>query len=152
MANENEKNTKKALSELENLFLLDLIPESADEANKILSEAGIDTTNLKAEGREIFRNMLLEFDDDWRNISESALENEASDILGREIYANLSRETLLEKIKSVTQALTSKGLIASLPAGVLHRNLEKESVKDLASLLRQIQYVAEQAGVEVGDQ
>ena len=59
MANENEKNTNKALSELENLFLLDLIPESADEANKILREAGIDTTNLKVEGREIFRQLNL---------------------------------------------------------------------------------------------
>jgi hypothetical protein len=151
MANENEKNTKKALSELENLFLLDLIPESTEEAHEILRTAGVETTNLKEEGREIFRNILLEFEDDWRNISDSTLEDEASNILNREIYANLSRETLLERIQSITQALSAKGLSSSLPAGILHRNLEKDTNQDLASLLRQVQFIAEQAGIDLGD-
>ena len=37
---------------------------------------------------------------------------------------------LLEKLRVLTQALTSRGLSTTLPAGVLHRNLENETDQD----------------------
>ena len=149
MKDKNEENTAKAISEIENLFLLDLLPETHEEAQEILISARIDTTELKIKGREILRNMLVEFDDDWRNISEETLEREASGIFKRKIQDNLSRETLLERIKELTEALTSGGVSTPLPASVLHRNLEKETDQDLSSLLRQLQYIAEEAGIEL---
>lgn len=152
MKDKNKLNTEKAISEIENIFLFDLLPETPEEAREILENAGIDTTELKKEGRKIFRNMLVEFNDDWRNVPNEALEREASGIFMRRVQANLSRETLLERIKELTEALTAKGLSTPLPAGVLHRNLEKETAQDLASLLRQIQYIAEEAGIELREE
>ena len=58
------KNTEKAIDELEKLFLLDLLPETTEEAQGILKNAGIDTAELKEKGQEILQNILAEFEDD----------------------------------------------------------------------------------------
>jgi len=147
-----DKNTEKSINELEKLFLLDLLPETIEEAQEILADAEIDTTELKEKGREIFRNILAEFDDDWRNISKEVLKSETSEILKRQFRTDLSRESLLDKIRGATQALTARGLSTTLSAGVAHRNLDKVSDLDLAYLLRQLEYIAEQAGIDLGEE
>lgn len=151
MTNNNKENIEKSIHELEKLFLLDLIPETQEEAQEILLKAEIDTKELKEKGRKIYRDILAEFNDDWRNISEETLESEKSEVLTRKIPTDLSRETLISKILEVTKALAAKGLGAQISTGIAHRNLEKETGQDLASLLRQMEHIAEQAGIKLGE-
>lgn len=145
------KNIEKSTAELEKLFLLDLIPETQEEAQKILSNAEINTKKVKEKGQQIIRNMLIEFDDDWRNTSDESLQSETSEILKIKLHTDLSRETLLDKILKTTHALTAKGFGSQLSPGVAHRNLEKETDQDLAGLLRQLEHIAEQAGIDLGE-
>ena len=151
MTNKKKSNIEKSISELEKLFLHDLIPETLEEAHEILNEAEFNTMEFKENARNIFRNMLTEFDDDWRNTSEETLNSKAKEILKRDARTDLPRETLLDKIKEITQLLDTKGLTYQLSAGVVHRNLEKEVNEDLASLLRQLEHIAEQAGIDLGE-
>ena len=111
MTNKRKNNIEKAIDELENLFLLDLLPETLEEAQEILREAKIDTTELKEKGRDIFRKTLTQFDDDWRNIPEETLKSQTAEIHRRQIRLDLPRETLLEKIREAIQILSTKGLI-----------------------------------------
>ena len=151
MTNNNKENIEKSIQELEKLFLLDLIPETQEEAQEILLKAEIDTKELKEKGRKIYRDILAEFNDDWRNISEETLEREKSEVLKGKIPTDLSRETLISKILEATKALAAKGFGAQISTGIAHRNLEKETDQDLASLLRQMEHIAEQAGIKLGE-
>jgi len=150
MKNNQEGNTQKALTELENLFVYDLVPETAEEAQEILAKAGIDTSELKQKGREILRNILIEFDDDWRNITDESVKAEASKVLERKIFSSLSRDELLRRIKEVSKLLSTTAMREEAPAGVLHRNLGKVKDQDLASLLRQLEHLATEAGLDLG--
>ena len=94
MSNRESNNTEKALSELEKLFLLDLIPKSAEEAREILKETGINIIELKHKGREIYKNILTEFDDDWRNIPEVTMEVATKKLLSKEIATSLRGKAL----------------------------------------------------------
>lgn len=149
MTKTDKNNTERAIDELENLFLLDLIPESAEEAQELFENEKIDTTELKEKSRQIFRGLLSQFDDDWRNIPDEVLEAQKVSLLEKKVRKGLSRESLLKKIQELTEALTVKGLSSPLTAGVAHRNLERESTGDLASLLRQLEHVAEEAGIDL---
>ena len=88
MGNKSGENTQKAISELEKLFINDLIPDTAEEAREILAQANIDTTDIKQKGREIFRSILAEFDDDWRNIPDVEVNKESAQILKLKLLRN----------------------------------------------------------------
>lgn len=151
MAEISKNNTERAIDELENLFLLDLLPETAKEAQELFESEKIDTTELKEKSRQIFRGLLSQFDDDWRNVPDEVLEAQRTSLLEKKVQKGLSRELLLKKIREITQTLTVRGLSSPLTAGVAHRNLKRESTGDLASLLRQLEHIAEEAGIDLGE-
>lgn len=152
MGNKSGENTQKAISELEQLFINDLIPDTAEEARELLAQVNIDTTDIKQKGREILRNILAEFDDDWRNITDEEVNQEPAQILGQKLLELLSREELLSRIESLFGRLATTGGAKAVAGGVANRNLKKESKEDLASLLRQLEYLAEKMDIGTGEE
>lgn len=131
--------------------LFEAIPEleTDEEANQFLIENGYNPDDLRKKGERIVKSLM---EDNWRFVSEEMLESETSKILSRTIQVDLPRETLMKKIQEITQALTEKGVSSALATGFAHRNLDKESNKDLASLLRQVQHIADEAGIELREE
>jgi len=147
MGNKSGENTQKAISELEKLFINDLIPDTAEEARELLAQANIDTTDIKQRGREIFRSILAEFDDDWRNIPDEEVKQEPTHILKLKLLESLSREELISRIESIFEQLAAIGGAKAVAGGVANRNLINESKEDLASLLRQLEYLADKKDI-----
>lgn len=130
--------------------LFEDIPElqTEEEINEFLQTIGYSAEELKRKGQE-FAEKLLE--SNWRFVSEEIIENQREKLLTIDLQINNSRESIIKKIKETTQALSARGITAPLLPGVAHRNLEKETKQDLASLLRQIEHIAKEAGIDLGE-
>lgn len=148
MSKNNQNSDRIIANKFDMLFAS--IPElrTEEETDHFLNEMGFVPNELEEKGARIVAGLL---ENNWRFVPEETIERQRAKLFSKEIRTDLPRQTIIERIQNITQALAIKGLGSSLTAGVAHRNLERESTRDLASLLRQLEHVAEEEGIDLGD-
>ena len=131
---------------------LDMYPNTLEEAEEIIQEAGIDISEFEKKTISIFRNILSESPLDWRNVSDDIIDAEAAKLDEIPLKKNLSKEQLIMSINRITKILESTIQGRQLNFELAHRNLETQTDDDLAQLLRQIEYAASELGIDIEDQ
>lgn len=149
------KNTPQGDKDLNDIFAeylsLDMYPDTLEEAEEVIQEADIDLDEFEREAASIFREILSEFSDNWRNVSDDTIAAEAAKLDDVPLKINLSKEQLIANIKRFAEAISSAGLGRHPRFEVAHRNLETQTAGDLAQLLRQLEYAASELGIDGGN-
>jgi hypothetical protein len=113
------------------------------------SETSIDFEEFRLKSRRIFRNIVTEFPEDWRN-SISAEELARSEKLKQmPLRLDLSILELVAMINETIKKLSEKQKQALFSPSLAYRNLEKHEVKDLALILRDLQFFAIESDIDL---
>jgi hypothetical protein len=120
----------------ETLFDETLLPESREEAEEIILEAGIDPEKWDNEMNIMVQKLLRDSPLNWRNIAQEEIFNIVSDLENIPKRVNKTIQELWELIdKALEELYPSK---QNIP--VAYRNLEEVTKEDLASLLQELEY------------
>lgn len=140
----------KFVESLVELLDLGLIPESLGDAENILQHANIDISRFKNRANAVFRDILMELPDDWRNIAADGISSTLVELSKRPLLLQLSEAELKERIQNLIDHITNANVhIKKSTPGLAWRNLEKQSKEDLARLLRKFELIADEMGIEI---
>ncbi len=112
-------------------------PETPDEIDAVIREAGFDPDEMEARIRAATEQALARSPLNWRNRTSQELESER-DRVARAVRPG-DRAGLIEAIKALTRQVSGQIAYA-------YRNLESMTDEDLAGLLSNLEYLASQKG------
>ena len=115
----------------------ELEPETPEEIDTVLREAGFDPDELGARMKAAAERALNDSPLNWRSRAQRELEDERARIASTTPDLLRSRKDIIDAIKQLVGQLGNQVAYA-------HRNLESASDEDLASLLADLEYLASQ--------
>jgi len=115
-------------------------PDSPEEINAILREAGYDPDQVARQMKAVAERALRESPFNWRERAQE-MEDAKSRLIAFAPALPTNRAEIINAIKELVAKLGSG---KSELAMAQYRNLESASDEDLASLLRQMRYLAAQ--------
>jgi hypothetical protein len=121
-------------------------PQTREEFNAYIREAGIDPDGFGAQIREITSKALRESPLNWRNHAENEIEKARARLEKYEKFTNRGRGDLLSLIDKVMEKIENN--YPSL-APVHYRNRSELSNDDLVSLLQELMFIAERSNIEI---
>jgi hypothetical protein len=127
---------------------LDLLPDTVAEAETLLRREKINVDNLRRRAAASLREISGEFSDDWRNAGANSMEATVSELETRPLQLELSAQQLRDRIQALFESIGARHGSQSPMPSLGWRNLEEQSKEDLARLLRKVEYVAEELGIE----
>lgn len=116
-------------------------PDSPEEVDAILQEAGFDPDKVGSEIKAVAERALKESPLNWRERAQE-MEDAKVRLTAFTLAIPTSRSDIINAIKELVAKLGSG---KSELAMAQYRNFENASDEDLASLLRQLQYLSTQA-------
>jgi hypothetical protein len=143
---------EKLIDVFADLLSLDLYPDTTEEAEVIIKNTDLDLSEFEKKTTLIFRNILSEFSNDWRNVSENTMTAEAEKISAFKLRSDLTKEKLLERIARIVTKISSSSQGQQMTAGLAYRNFSKQTKEDLAQLLRQLEYAASELDIDTEDE
>lgn len=137
----NKKNIRKItdmdiVESFENFLDEALTPDSQDEAEKIIQEAGIDPARWNHDVYTMVQNLLRESPLNWRNVREEEITREVKELERIPRRLSKSKQKLIEMIEAcLAEIYPSKKRV---PAA--YRNFKEITREDMASLLQELEY------------
>jgi hypothetical protein len=121
-------------------------PQTREEIYDYIREAGIDPDEFGAQIKEITSKALQISPLNWRNSGQEEIERARKALDKFNKFADHSREELLSTVDKVLGRI-----IAFNPklAPIHHRNRAELSVEDLASLLEELMFIADQSNIDI---
>ena len=126
--------------ELVNAFMdlfNEIEPETEDEIDAILLQAGFDPKAVAVHMRQVADRAIEKSPLNWRNVVPAEFETEKARLTALRPRVHMSREVILEAIRNKVTRLGGK--INQL--GFAHRNFDIASDDDLRSLLSELDYL-----------
>ncbi len=143
MDNKNPNRTDSdILKDFESLFGDIPEPETPEEIETYLVDAGYDIDALKAEGLRL-ANELIE--GNWRFVLPDEIEAATLSINNTPIRTGWKRDRLISAIQHIIDVLHQQ----RRQTGFAFRNLEELTDSDLASMLQELEYQADNMGIEI---
>jgi hypothetical protein len=136
---ESSEDLVNAVEELFDQTLMD-VPE---EANTVLKEAGYDPDAVGKKMEAIARRAMSNSPLNWRNRARQELEKERSRLGGVSPLPPRSRTEMLAAIEKLRSRLGGRKL-----ASVFFRNFEQATDDDLAGILEELEFLANQTDDE----
>lgn len=140
--NKSQKTDEEIVREFESLFHKLPEPETGEEIEKILNDAGYDVKDLQTKGLEFANNLMA---NNWRFVTSDEIDDAAKRINEIPFRNSWTRSHLLDAIQKVSQALGPSGKEPVLA----HRNLGKLADADLAAILQELEYKASMKGIKL---
>lgn len=140
---------EKLIDVFAELLDLDLLPDTLEDAEAVILDSGIDIKAFEHRSLEVLREILVDFPEDWRNVTADEMSASAARIEEYRLKSHLSKQMLKERITTLLNNIASRGKSKWLQPGLAHRNLEKQSKDDLVRLLRQLEFAADELGIEL---
>lgn len=113
-------------------------PETPEEVDSVLREAGFDPKKVAAEMKDLAEKVLRQSPLDWRNQGPE-LEAEKKHVAKFSIRIPQTRDELMEAIGKAISSVKGQEFEVMR---VHHRDFENATDEDLASLLRELEYLA----------
>lgn len=140
--NKSKKTDVDIAGEFDHLFDEISEPETNEETDTYLVDAGYDLTTLKAKGLEFVNNLIA---NNWRFVTTDEVDEAAKKISEIPFRGSWNRNQLLKAIQKVSESLALGGAEPVLA----FRNLEKLPDVDLASILQELEYKASVKGINL---
>jgi hypothetical protein len=140
--NKSKKTDLEVASDFDSLFNEIPEPQTDEEIQAFLADAGYDIQTLRAKGRDFVNELMAS---NWRFVSPEELNQVSAQIDEIPLRLHWSRERLVAAFQKVTSQLTSAGMQPSLG----FRNQEKLTELDLATILQELEYQARKNGIEL---
>lgn len=140
--NKSPKTDEEIVREFESLFHKLPEPETNEEIEKILYDAGYDMKDLQTKGLEFVNNLIA---NNWRFVTSDEIDDAAKIINEIPFRDSWTRSHLLDAIQKVSQALGQSGKEPVLA----YRNLGKLADADLAAILQELEYKASAKGIKL---
>ena len=116
-------------------------PETPEEVDTILVEAGYDPNEIAAHMNATARQAMLESPLSWRNRALKGIQGEQARLEGLD---NPLAKGRIEIVAAIHDLIRRMGVEQYKLVGARFRNLEKSTEEDLASLLRDLEYLVDQ--------
>lgn len=142
-----EVNDKDIAQAFEALFDQALVPQSEEEADEIIREAGIDPEAWSDKMYALVQELLRSSPLNWRNVSKDELSNKAEALESIPKRLDKTKEELQELIQARLKRLN----LSPQKAPAAYRNREVLTKEDLASLLQELDYQLREEGGEEGE-
>lgn len=139
---------EKLIDAFAELLDLDLLPSSIEEAKEVLRAANISIEELNKKSLMVLREISKEFADDWRNVSTEKISSMSVKLDKTPLDLSLSVDALKQRIQSLITNIASHSENALVSPGLAWRNLDQQSKEDLARLLRKIEFIAIELGID----
>jgi len=139
---------EKIIDAFSELLDLDLLPRSIDEAEEALRAANINIDELNRKSLLVLRELSKEFEDDWRNISAEEISSVSTNLDRIPLDLSRSKDALVQRIQRIIAEIASHNEDTLVSPGLAWRNLDKQSNEDLARLLRKIEFIANELGID----
>jgi len=139
---------EKLIDAFAELLDLDLLPRSVEEAEEILRAANISIEELNKKSLLVLREISKEFADDWRNVSAEEISSMSITLDRIPLALSESVDTIKQRIQGLIAEIASLNENALVSPGLAWRNLDKQSKEDLARLLRKIEFIATELGID----
>ncbi len=147
MIDRNTSNTDKEFLERLAKFLAEVEPDNPEEIEGALREAGYDPSEITKQATALLDQLQSRSPYDWRNRSTGEIEAERKRLAAKAaVPEQHSRASLIDSIQHLIKMLGGEG--AQLVTA--HRNFERATDEDLASLLSELQYLADKKGRNAG--
>lgn len=117
-------------------------PESDEEIEDYLIEAGYDPETLKNQGAEFVKNLMT---NNWRFVPSEEIDEAITKIDEIPFRKDWNRSQLTAAIQKVSDALASIGQQPSMA----FRNLQELTEADLATILQELEYKARIKGIDL---
>ena len=140
--NRPHKTDEDIVREFDHLFEEIPEPNTDEEIENYLIDAGYDIEDLKVKGSEFTRNLMA---NNWRFVTFEEIDEEAAEINKIPLREDWERNRLLQAIRKASEILTQRGREPVLA----FRNLENLTDRDLASVLQELEYKAISKGVKL---
>ncbi len=122
-------------------------PKTPEEVDAVLREAGFDPHEVATRMEALAERALANSPLNWRNRDQEM--EEARTQLGRP--SSIPRRTRSEILTAIQQILTQLGGEQRELVTAHFRNLEQATDEDLASLLAELEFLADQQGKQIDD-
>lgn len=139
---------EKLIDAFAELLDLDLLPKSSIEAEEVLRAAGISIEELNKKSLLVLREISKEFADDWRNVSKDEISSMSIKLDKIPLNLNWDEDALKQRIQGLIAEIASYNENALVSPGLAWRNLDQQSKEDLARLLRKIEFIAIELGID----
>ena len=139
--NKSKKTDLEIASDFDSLFNEILEPQTDEEIQAFLADAGYDIQVLRARGRDFVNDLMA---GNWRFVSPEELNQVSAQIDEVPLRLDWSRERLMAAFQKITSQLTSAGMQPQFG----FRNQEQLTKSDLATILQELEYQARKNGIE----
>lgn len=140
MENRKPPTTDAELMRAINKLFDEIEPESPEEIDAILQEAGYDPQQVAARMKAVADSVLATSPLDWRNRAPQRIQQERARL---DSFVSSTPQSRADMVAAIQKLAAGLGSNRSL-AGAYHRNFEEASDEDLASLLAELEYLAAQ--------
>lgn len=142
----NKRTDEEIVAAFERLFDESLVPNSTQEAQEIIRNAGINPSAFLENMNSLTERILAESPHNWRNQKDDEIEEARTSLSRINIPKGLSKQQLLDSIDSLLKKFPT-GLPRSLQ--LAHRNATEQSQDDLAYLYQEILHQLAEAGIDI---
>jgi len=139
--NKSKKTDLEIASDFDSLFNEIPEPQTDEEIQAFLADAGYDIQVLKARGRDFVNDLMAS---NWRFVSPEELNQVSAQIDEVPLRLDWGRERLMAAFQKITSQLTSAGMHPRFA----FRNQEQLTESDLATILQELEYQARKNGIE----
>ena len=139
--NKSKKTDLEIASDFDSLFNEIPEPQTDEEIQAFLADAGYDIQVLKVRGRDFANDLMAS---NWRFVSPEELNQVSAQINEVPLRLDWSRERLMVAFQKIMSQLASAGMKPRLG----FRNQEQLTELDLATILQELEYQARQNGIE----
>lgn len=133
---DNKVTDRDIVNAFESLFDEVLVPQSIEEAEEIIRQAGVDPEEWKNEMYAMVQGMLRESPLNWRNVKKEELTKKIKELENIPKRLDKTKEELQELIQNRLDDLN----LSLQQAPAAYRNREELTKEDLASLLQELEY------------
>jgi len=139
--NKSKKTDLEIASAFDSLFNETPEPETDEEIQVFLADAGYDIQTLGARGRDFVNDLMA---GNWRFVSPEELNQVSAQIDEVPLRLDWSKERLIAAVQKIMSQLTSAGMQPRFG----FRNQEQLTESDFATILQELEYQARKNGIE----
>ena len=139
--NKPKKADLEIASDFDSLFNEILEPQTDEEIQAFLADAGYDIQVLRARGRDFVNDLMAS---NWRFVSPEEINQVSAQIDEVPLRLDWSKERLIAAVQKIMSQLTSAGMQPRFG----FRNQEQLTESDFATILQELEYQARKNGIE----
>ncbi|HML23356.1 MAG TPA: hypothetical protein PKD09_17000 [Aggregatilinea sp.] len=130
------ENTEDLVNAVDDL-IENTLTESLEEADAFLIERGLDPDEIGRRFEQLAQQALSASPLHWKNRARAEIDRKRDQLNRRQRSNSLSRDDMLNAIRNLQRALARQA-----PARAYYRNLEEVTDEDLAGILAELEFLA----------